>query len=224
MAGLLITSIGSGLPISRFGRYKVFPVPGHGDHGRLLLLSRMGASTGMALSSLYMFVLGVGLGSVLQVLGIAVQNAVDYKDLGAATSGVTFFRSMGGSFGTAVFGAIFANLLVGNLKHDLAGAKHPAGLAAASVSPAALARLPAAAHAGYVQAYAHSLQVVPGYTAAQLAREPAISASRAQSLIERLTRDGLASRAGPADASASRRALLIAAPAPRRARPARGDG
>jgi len=120
----------------------------------------MGASTGILLSSLYMFVLGVGLGSVLQVLVIAVQNAVDYRDLGAGASGVTFFRSMGGSFGTAVFGAIFANLLVGNLGHYLAGAKLPAGLTGASVSPAALAKLPAAAHDGYVQAYAHSLQTV----------------------------------------------------------------
>jgi len=161
MAGLLITSIGSGLLISRFGRYKVFPILGTAIMTvGLFLLSRMGASTGIALSSLYMFVLGVGLGSVLQVLVIAVQNAVDYRDLGAATSGVTFFRSMGGSFGTAVFGAIFANLLVGNLKHYLAGARLPAGLTGASVSPASLAKLPAAAHGGYVQAYAHSLQTV----------------------------------------------------------------
>lgn len=67
---------------------------------------------------------------------------------------------MGGSFGTAVFGAIFANLLVGNLKHYLVGVKPPAGLTGASVSPAALAKLPAAVHGGYVQAYAHSLQTV----------------------------------------------------------------
>jgi hypothetical protein len=107
-----------------------------------------------------MFVLGVGIGGVMQVLVIAVQNAVAYEDLGAATSGATFFRSMRGSFGTAVFGAIFANLLTGNLKHYLAGAKLPSSLTGASVSPAALAKLPAAAHGGYVQAYAHSLQTV----------------------------------------------------------------
>jgi DNA-binding MarR family transcriptional regulator len=91
---------------------------------------------------------------------IAVQNAVDYQDLGAATSGVTFFRSMGGSFGTAVFGSIFANVLVGKLTHYLRGVKIPAGLSGASVSPAELTRLPAAVHSGYVQAYAHSLQTV----------------------------------------------------------------
>jgi EmrB/QacA subfamily drug resistance transporter len=161
MAGLLITSIGSGLLISRWGRYKVFPVLGTAIMtAGLFLLSRMGASTGTVLSSVYMFVLGVGIGGVMQVLVIAVQNAVEYENLGAATSGATFFRSMGGSFGTAVFGAIFANLLTGNLSHYLRGIKLPAGVTGASVSPAALAKLPAAAHGGYVQAYAHSLQTV----------------------------------------------------------------
>jgi EmrB/QacA subfamily drug resistance transporter len=161
MGGLLLTSVSSGLLISRFGRYKVFPVAGTAIMTvGMFLLSRVGVSTGTALSSLYMFVLGVGIGGVMQVLVIAVQNAVEYQDLGAATSGATFFRSMGGSFGTAVFGAIFANLLVGNLKHYLAGVKLPAGLTGSSVSPQALAKLPARAHAGYEQAYAHSLQTV----------------------------------------------------------------
>ena len=161
MAGLLITSIGSGLLISRYGRYKIFPILGTAIMTvGLFLLSRMGASTGTVVSSAYMFVLGVGLGGVMQVLVVAVQNAVDYRDLGVATSGATFFRQMGGSFGTAVFGAIFANLLGGNVSHYLHGAKLPAGLTGASVSPAALAKLPAAAHSGYVQAYAHSLQTV----------------------------------------------------------------
>jgi len=161
MAGLLITSIGSGQLISRWGRYKVFPVLGTAIMtAGLLLLSRMGAGTSTLDSSLSMFVLGVGLGGVMQVLVIAVQNAVQYKDLGAATSGTTFFRQIGGSFGAAVFGAIFANLLGGNLNHYLKGLTLPGGLTGASVSPHALAKLPAAAHAGYVQAYAHSLQTV----------------------------------------------------------------
>jgi EmrB/QacA subfamily drug resistance transporter len=161
MAGLLITSIGSGILVSRFGRYKIFPILGTAVMtGGLFLLSLMGAGTGTLLSSLYMFVLGIGLGGVMQVLVIAVQNALDYEDLGAATSGVTFFRSMGGSFGTAVFGAIFANLLGGNLRHYLHGIPLPAGLTGAKVSPQALAKLPARAHDGYVIAYAHTLQTV----------------------------------------------------------------
>ncbi len=161
MAGLLLTSTGSGLLISRFGRYKVFPVLGTAVMTvGLFLLSRLTASTGTLVTSIYMFVFGVGLGGVMQVLVIAVQNAVDYQDLGAATSGATFFRSMGGSFGTAVFGAIFANVLAGNLRQYLGGVKPPAGVSGADISPQTLAKLPASVHSGYVQAYAHSLQTV----------------------------------------------------------------
>jgi EmrB/QacA subfamily drug resistance transporter len=161
MAGLLITSIGSGILISRFGRYRKYPIAGTAVMTvGLYLLSRLGVGTGIVPTSAYMFVLGLGLGGVMQVLVIAVQNAVDYRDLGAATSGATFFRSMGGSFGTAVFGAIFANVLGGNLRHYLHGLSLPPGLSGAAVSPGALAKLPAAVHGGYIEAVAHSLQTV----------------------------------------------------------------
>ena len=161
LGGLILTSAGSGQLISRYGRYKVFPIVGTALMTvGLFLLSHLGPSTGTVVTSLYMFVFGVGLGCVMQVLVIAVQNAVDYKDLGAATSGATFFRSMGGSFGTAIFGAIFANLLAGNIAHYLKGVTVPAGLSGASISPASLAKLPPQVHTGYVNAYAHSLQTV----------------------------------------------------------------
>ena len=161
LGGLILTSAGSGQLISRYGRYKVFPIVGTALMTvGLFLLSRLGPSTSTALTSLYMFVFGVGLGCVMQVLVIAVQNAVDYKDLGAATSGATFFRSMGGSFGVAIFGAIFANLLAGNLAHYLKGVTLPPGLSGSSISPAALAKLPPQVHGGFVQAYAHSLNTV----------------------------------------------------------------
>jgi EmrB/QacA subfamily drug resistance transporter len=161
VGGLILTSAGSGQLISRYGRYKPFPIVGTAlMMVGLFLLSRLGPSTSTALTSVYMFVFGVGLGGVMQVLVIAVQNAVEYKDLGAATSGATFFRSMGGSFGTAAFGAIFANLLTGNIAHYLKGVKLPGGQSGSSVSPAGLAKLPPQAHGGYVQAYAHSLQTV----------------------------------------------------------------
>jgi EmrB/QacA subfamily drug resistance transporter len=161
MAGLLLTSTGSGLLITRTGRYKIFPVVGTGLMTLgLYLLSGLDASTGVVASSAYMFVLGAGLGGVMQVLVIAVQNAVDYQDLGAATSGATFFRSMGGSFGVAVFGAIFANELVGNLKRYLRGLNVPAGLSSAGINPQALSKLPPTVHTGFAQAYAHSLQTV----------------------------------------------------------------
>jgi len=128
MAGLLLTSIGSGFLISRFGRYKIFPVAGTAVTAvGLFLFSRLDQNSGTVVISLSMFVFGVGLGGVMQVLVIAVQSAVDYKDLGTATSSATFFRQIGGSFGTAVFGAIFANLLTGNLTTQLGGVKLPAG-------------------------------------------------------------------------------------------------
>jgi EmrB/QacA subfamily drug resistance transporter len=161
MAGLLITSIGSGFLIARWGRYKVFPVAGTATMTvGLFLLSRMDETTSGGLIALYMFVLGVGIGGVMQVLVIVVQSAVDYKDLGTATSSATFFRQIGGSFGTAVFGAIFANTLTGNLADRLRGAELPGGLSGASVSPDQLAALPANIHHGFVSAYADSLQTV----------------------------------------------------------------
>ena len=84
-----------------------------------------------------------------------------YADLGVATSGVTFFRSIGGSFGTAVFGAIFASQLTGNLARYLTGTPIPAGFnASAGASPATLAKLPPAVHAGYIHAFAASLHTV----------------------------------------------------------------
>ncbi|HEY3941794.1 MAG TPA: MDR family MFS transporter [Acidimicrobiales bacterium] len=162
MAGLLITSAGSGILISRWGRYKIFPIMGTAVMTLgMYLLSRLAVDTSTVASSVYMFVLGVGIGGVMQVLVIAVQNVVDYKDLGVATSGATFFRSIGGSFGTAVFGAIFSNQLIGNLRHDLAGTPVPAGFNAKSgASPAVLDKLPPQVHSGYVHAFATSLHTV----------------------------------------------------------------
>ena len=81
----------------------------------MLLLSRLDAGTSTLYASVAMFVLGLGLGLVMQVLVLAVQNAVDYADLGVATSGATLFRSMGGSLGTAVLGAVFTNRLAAEL-------------------------------------------------------------------------------------------------------------
>jgi EmrB/QacA subfamily drug resistance transporter len=162
MAGLLVTSTTSGALISRWGRYKVFPVAGTAFMVvGLFLLSRLGVSTSTLDASIFMFVLGVGLGGVIQVLVIAVQNAVEYRELGVATSGATYFRSIGGSFGTAVFGAVFSARLAANLPHYLAGVHIPSSFSATGgASPAALAALPPPVHHGYVSAYAASLQTV----------------------------------------------------------------
>jgi MFS family permease len=161
MAGMLVVSIGSGQVISRTGRYRIFPIVGtFGITLGLFLLSRLGVGTSTALAALYMLVLGLGLGAVMQVLVLIVQNAVPYSELGVATSGATFFRSIGGSFGAAIFGAVFSNVLVGNLTRHLHGNKLPNGLNSASVTPAILDKLPPALHHGFVAAYAQSIQTV----------------------------------------------------------------
>ena len=161
MAGLLVVSIGSGQVISRTGRYRFWPIAGTATMTLgLYLLSHMGAGTSSALGSLYMLILGMGLGGVMQVLVIIVQNAVPHSELGVATSGATFFRSIGGSFGTAIFGAIFANVLVGNLTRHLHGVHLPAGFSSADATPALLSHLPAAIHQGFVAGYAESIQTV----------------------------------------------------------------
>jgi EmrB/QacA subfamily drug resistance transporter len=162
IGGLLVASIGSGQLISRWGRYKVFPVVGTAVMTvGLFLLSRLEVTTGYWYTGLSMAVFGFGLGLVMQVLVLAVQNAVDYRDLGTATSGQTFFRSIGSSFGTALFGAILISRLTSNLAQQLRGLRLPVGLSAkGGTNPAALKQLPAPIHDGFVHAYASSLHTV----------------------------------------------------------------
>jgi EmrB/QacA subfamily drug resistance transporter len=154
MGGVLVMSIASGRIISRTGVYKPFPIAGTALMGvGMLLLSTLDAGTGALRMSLYMVVLGLGLGATMQVLVIAVQNAVHYRDLGAATSGATFFRSIGGTVGVAVFGAIFSNRLAANLARDL-----PATIAAQmsgqrEPSVAQLQALPPAVRTVYLTAF-----------------------------------------------------------------------
>ncbi len=162
MGGLLITSITSGQIISATGRYKPFPIIGTAVMVvGLALLSTMDAQTSRLEASAFMFVLGLGLGSVMQVLVLAVQNAVDYKDLGVATSGATLFRSIGGSVGTAVLGSIFSNRLSSELASSLPpSAQHSTGGGSLSLNPAALAKLPSPIHTIYITAFTNALSTV----------------------------------------------------------------
>jgi EmrB/QacA subfamily drug resistance transporter len=162
MGGLLITSIGSGQAISRTGRYKPFPIAGTALMViGLSLLSTMDASTSKLEASGFMFVLGLGLGLVMQVLVLAVQNAVDYKDLGVATSGATLFRSIGGSVGTAVLGSIFSNHLDANIASTLPpSAAHVVSGGSTGANPAALAKLPPTIHHLYIDAFTNALSTV----------------------------------------------------------------
>ncbi len=120
----------------------------------------MNANTTALQRSAYMFILGLGLGSVMQVLVLVVQNAVDYRDLGVATSGATLFRSVGGTIGTAILGSIFASRLKTQLADLLpAGASSELGKLA-HAPPTELGRLPPAIHHAYVHAYTNSLGTI----------------------------------------------------------------
>jgi EmrB/QacA subfamily drug resistance transporter len=160
MGGMLVTSIGSGQFISRTGRYRVFPIVGTAVMtAGLFLLSRMGPATTVTTAMGTMLVLGLGLGMVMQVLVIAVQNAVDYADLGVATSGATLFRLIGGSLGTAALGALFATQLSATLERTI-----PAGTpglpAASAIDVETLAALRPGLRALYVQAFASSFSTI----------------------------------------------------------------
>jgi EmrB/QacA subfamily drug resistance transporter len=160
MGGALTTSILAGQLISRTGRYKLFPLIGTaGMAAGLFLLSRMDLSTGFWAASAYILLLGIGLGMVMQVLVIAAQNSVEYRDLGVATSGATLFRLVGGSLGTAVLGAIFAARLNGELMRLMpSGAE---GLTpGAGANPTVMAHLSPVARAAYAAAFTASLNTV----------------------------------------------------------------
>jgi EmrB/QacA subfamily drug resistance transporter len=158
MAGLLLTSIGSGQIISRIGRYKPFPVAGTAlICAGFVLLSGMDSGTSFGGASWRLFILGLGLGLVMQVLVLVAQNAVDYGDLGVATSGATLFRLIGGSIGTAVFGAIFSNRLTSELSGRAASV---AGSQQGRLSPDQLRHLPPAAHDAYIHAFTTALSDV----------------------------------------------------------------
>ena len=165
MAGVLIGSIGSGQVITATGRYKAFPIAGTAIAViGMLLLTRLDAGTSDLYAYAAMFVLGLGLGLVMQVLVLAVQNAVDYSDLGVATSSASLFRSMGGSLGTAALGAVFTARLTG----ELAGTP-AARVSEGAANPEAIQRLPAAIRDSYTGAFSDSLSTVFLVAAAILA-------------------------------------------------------
>ncbi len=160
MLGMLVTSVISGQVISRTGRYKLFPIAGTAVMtAGLFLLSRLDADSTTMQASGIMALLGLGMGMVMQVLVIAVQNAADYRDLGVATSGATLFRLIGGSLGTAILGAIFANRLASNLSRIMPDGV-PGTPSGRGMSTTALAQMSPVARAAYAQAFAASLGTV----------------------------------------------------------------
>ena len=157
MGGVLATSIASGRIISKIGKYRLLPIVGTllvcvG----MLLLATLSISTPIERMYLYMGLVGCGLGMVMQVLILAVQNTVAFKHMGVATSGATLFRSIGGSVGVAAFGAVFTNVLHARLAALLpAGAELPQAL-----KPSAVQALPAALRDDYLQAFGGAMHTV----------------------------------------------------------------
>jgi EmrB/QacA subfamily drug resistance transporter len=134
VVGIFATSVPSGQIMSRTGRYKIFPIVGAGMTGvGLLLMSTLDATTPYWVLATYFFVFGAGLGFTMQIVVTAVQNAVERRDMGAATSSVTFFRSMGAAFGTAIFGAVLTSRL-GHYLAEASGGDLPAGVDANEIA------------------------------------------------------------------------------------------
>ena len=144
MAGIFAASITAGILLSKGWRYRYFPIGGTlVTSVGLVLLSTVGVDTSGWLMGVYMLIFGLGIGSVMQILTTAVQNAVEMKDLGAGTAGANFFRSIGGSFGTAAFGALYSNFLPGRLHTQLARVGFYGKLPTANEwTPAKLLQLP----------------------------------------------------------------------------------
>jgi len=160
MVGLMAMSISSGRIITRTGRYKAFPVVGLVVVAiGLALFSLLGVDTPLPVAGVYMLVLGAGLGMVMQVLVLAVQNAVDHRDLGTATSAATFFRSMGGALGVAVFGALLSNRLAQYIPERLAAAGVEGGAGGRDLlgTPDAIAALPGPVRDAVLGGFADSL-------------------------------------------------------------------
>ncbi|MGW4031490.1 MFS transporter [Streptomyces sp. NPDC004838] len=159
MGGIVVGSIVSGQLVSRTGRYRIHPVAGGVlSVAGMWLLSGLEADTPRLQSSLWQAVLGTGIGLVIPVLVLAVQNAVPPADLGTATSAHNFFRQIGGSVGAAVFGTLFADRLADALAVRLpGGAGLPDGMDPESITPELIHTLPAAVRDGYVQAYADAM-------------------------------------------------------------------
>ncbi|MFJ1968528.1 MFS transporter [Streptomyces sp. NPDC087903] len=156
MGGIVGASIIAGQLISHTGRYKIYPVLGCALAAvGMWLLSRLDVDTPRLQYSVWMAVLGAGIGMVMPVLVLAVQNSVRPADVGTATSANNYFRQIGGSVGAAVFGTLFASRLAEALAQRLpAGAGLPDP---ESITPQLVHTLPPALRDGYIRAYADAM-------------------------------------------------------------------
>lgn len=167
MGGLMITAIGSGIAISKTGKYRSYPIVGAALTAvAMIWMTTLAASTPIWLVCVMMFIFGLGLGCIMQVIVLIVQNSVPPQDIGSATSTNNYFREVGASLGVAIFGSIFTTKLAANLQSvfTAAGASpDQAGQASASLDPSAMSSLPGPVRDGIVTAYADALAPVFWY-------------------------------------------------------------
>lgn len=158
MVGVMGTAIWSGFAITKTGRYRRYPISGMAIATLgLIWLTQLDANTPLWLFSIMIFVLGAGLGLVMQTIVLAVQNAVDPHELGTATSANNFFREIGAAVGIALFSTIFTSRLVDNLEGVFGGAPAPSGGGAESLTPEIVNNLPEPLHTGVIDGYADAL-------------------------------------------------------------------
>lgn len=171
MGGLMVTAVLTGQIMSRTGRYKIFPLMGTAIAGLgLYLLSLMNADSGRGETTIYMAVLGFGLGFIMPTLVLTVQNSVASHDIGSATAGVNFFRQIGASLGTALIGSLFVGRLTDQLAANLpADAVGQIGQHANGISPAEMAQLPPSIAHDVIVSYANALTPLYAYLVPLLA-------------------------------------------------------
>jgi EmrB/QacA subfamily drug resistance transporter len=160
MGGLLTASILSGRWISAHGRYRAFPIAGTAFLTvGMALLTTLDAGTSKLLSSVFMVIIGIGIGLVMQVLVLVVQNDARPADLGVATSTAQFFRSIGGSVGVAIFGAIFASRLASGLSALPPQVAAQVGVSGGSVQvrPDQVQALPSGTRDEFIGVFVHAL-------------------------------------------------------------------
>ena len=158
MVGVMLTAIGSGVAITKTGRYKVYPVAGLIITALgLAWLTRITGDMSLVLFGAMIFVLGAGMGLVMQTIVLAVQNAVDPHELGTATSANNFFREIGAAVGTAIFSTIFTTALFTKLTEVFADAPQGPGGGAESITPEVVQDLPEPYKSGVIDAFASTL-------------------------------------------------------------------
>jgi EmrB/QacA subfamily drug resistance transporter len=164
MGAAMVVSLFVGQAITRTGRYKVFPVAGGVVMAvAMYLLSTQDAQTSRLQTGLFIAVLGVGMGFLMQTTMLIAQNSVQQKDLGVASSAATFFRSIGGSFGVSLFGAVFNHRLTAQLTARLGSVGHQLTSGGGQLDPAALKRLPAPIHTDVIESLASAISGIFGW-------------------------------------------------------------